>query len=89
MSFRNEERGNITLWILYIASAVLVTVVWIIIYQIIDVHIFPIAAASGADTSRPYIYFVIFLKWFPLMAIFGYSIYAIINSQKPEPPGGF
>lgn len=89
MSFINEERGNIVLWILYVAAVALVTVVWIVIYNVIFTEIFPIAVASGADTTRPYAYMEIFLKWFPLMALFGYSLYAIVNSQKPEVRGGY
>ena len=89
MSFISEEKGNIVLWILYVAAIPLVTVVWIVIYNVIFTEIFPIAVASGAAETRPFTYMEIFLKWFPLIAYFGYSLYAIVNSQKPEPSGGF
>ncbi len=82
--FLKGESGNITLWILYVASMTLVVAVWIIVYNIVFTAIFPLAVSTGADTARPYTYMVMFFKWFPLLPIFGYSFYVINNAQKPD-----
>ena len=88
MRFLEEERGNIALWIIYVGCCLLVVVLWIILFEIIQTHLFPIAIDSGADQTRPYGYMVGFLRWFPAIALFGYALYAIKNSQKPEPYRG-
>jgi hypothetical protein len=86
MNFLKDERGNITLWILFIGACFLVIVVWIIIFHIIQDYIFPLGVASGADQTQTYNYMVAFIQWFPVISLFGYAIYAIKNSQKPEQP---
>ncbi len=83
-NFIKDERGNATLWLMYIMFATLITTTWIIVFEIIQTNIFPLAVASGADTTRTYGYMVMFFKWFPLLLILGTSMYAVINSQKPE-----
>ena len=87
MSFKKfikDEKGNAVLWLLYIMFAVLITATWIIVFEIIQTNIFPLAATSGADATRTYSYMVMFFKWFPLLIVLGMSMYAVINSQKPD-----